>query len=220
MNNSSEGEFDSATKELISDLLSRITMRLNPKYTTLAPQEASKWTPEKKMYMSERCTVGEFKKLFPTAIYYPKRKLNLKTIPPGSRNKFVRTHKVAEIEFTSVRGLDYLFGPEWDITFNSKLVGFTLAPITIKLVTTEIFSHQTKLADNLSAFDVEWSLMHHHTSMNICFFRGAATRWGKYNPQTNTTSEANWRSIVDNLQSINIKLVRQRVKHNKIHRKQ
>jgi hypothetical protein len=186
---------------MVADLFSRIQTRLNPYYTSLTPKEAQNCTMDKKIYMSERCSIGEFCKLFPHAREFDKPTVNEKTITPGKKNRFIRSYKRYEAKFTEVSQLNYLFGPNWDRVYHSKSVGFILAPITFRFVITEVFSHQTKLADDLSAFDVIWGSKTTHCSVNISFFRGAISRWGRYDPTTKITKEANWEEEVAQLQT-------------------
>ncbi len=177
---------------------------------------------EKKFYLQERCTKTEFRLMFPKAKITNPPEIDYDEVPLRCKNSFLRTHKLATVTFHNVRDLDYLFSgddtPEesWDIVFNGTAVGYICPEIEFRLVLTEVHSHKTKLTDDETGFDVTWKKTSSHTTISVSFYRGAATRWGKYCLQSKSHEEADWETEVHYYQEHNEELVkkqRRELKH-------
>jgi hypothetical protein len=188
----------------------------DPYYSDIPVESRFNSTTCKKMYLRQRCSVKEFKGLFPKAKAIPRSIIDLEDLTYDERNKYVPSYKMYHMKFGTVRDLDYLFGhiPNWDVVVHGKSVGFILPMIEFRLVITEINSFKTPLSDDpIIANTAEYSFVQQHSTLSISFFRGACTRWGSVDPATKKNKEANWKERVLYFQKNNLTICKRRLAH-------
>ena len=195
-------------------ILAQIHSKINPYHSDRRGATVSACTVDKKMYISGMCSAEEFLRMFPDAQAVMKK--DKKVVPLRKRNRFKTTTKIYQRVFKDVRELDAVFGQEWDVIFNGTAVGCVLPPISFRLLSTTINSHQTALSKELEqSFLVKSSKLSTFTTSSITLLRSSFSRWGPRNAG-NEFTESEWQKAVEELQRSNVSVVSSRMKHKKV----
>ena len=195
-------------------LLSQIHAKINP-YFTARKGLVSALSLDKKMYIKERCTTEEFVRMFPEAKRFEEPPAE--SVPLRKKNKFAATKKFFEQTFNDLRVLDSVFGSDWDVAFNGTAVGFVLAPISFRLLSTKINSHKTALCEDLEgSFLVQSSSVTSFTSISVTLFRSSISRWGPWDENSQKFKESAWEETIAKLQRENPQICKNRLRHNKV----